>query len=75
MSISLTRETAPALLVQRRVPYALIALLLIAFVIVPLTGNDYWLNAILIPFLVLSLAGLGLLCLIGLFVLWKVQAP
>ncbi|WP_460141395.1 branched-chain amino acid ABC transporter permease [Pseudomonas sp. S2_E01] len=65
MSISLTRETAPALLVQRRVPYALIALLLIAFVIVPLTGNDYWLNAILIPFLVLSLAGLGLNLLTG----------
>ncbi|WP_460123139.1 branched-chain amino acid ABC transporter permease [Pseudomonas sp. S2_C03] len=65
MSISLTRETAPALLVQRRVPYALIALLVIAFVIVPLTGNDYWLNAILIPFLVLSLAGLGLNLLTG----------
>lgn len=35
-------------------------LALIAFVAVPLLGNDYWLNAILIPFLVLSLAGLGL---------------
>jgi branched-chain amino acid transport system permease protein len=33
---------------------------LIAFIAVPLFGNDYWLNAILIPFLVLSLAGLGL---------------
>ncbi|MFM0741945.1 branched-chain amino acid ABC transporter permease [Paraburkholderia xenovorans] len=32
----------------------------IAFVVVPVFGNDYWLNAILIPFLVLSLAGLGL---------------
>ncbi len=40
-------------------------LLLIAFVVVPLTGNDYWLNAILIPFLVLSLAGLGLNLLTG----------
>jgi hypothetical protein len=59
MSISLTRETAPAVLVQRRLPFALMGLLLIAFVVVPLTGNDYWLNAILIPFLVLSLAGLG----------------
>ena len=28
-------------------------------------GNDYWLNAILIPFLVLSLAGLGLNLLTG----------
>ncbi|MFM0271138.1 branched-chain amino acid ABC transporter permease [Paraburkholderia aspalathi] len=35
-------------------------LALIAFVAVPILGNDYWLNAILIPFLVLSLAGLGL---------------
>ncbi|BCZ85263.1 branched-chain amino acid ABC transporter permease [Paraburkholderia terrae] len=33
---------------------------LIAWVVAPLFGNDYWLNAILIPFLVLSLAGLGL---------------
>ncbi|QJI40622.1 branched-chain amino acid ABC transporter permease [Pseudomonas sp. ADAK2] len=65
MSISLARETAPSLLVQRRVPFALLGLLLIAFVIVPLTGNDYWLNAILIPFLVLSLAGLGLNLLTG----------
>ncbi|MGF6127058.1 branched-chain amino acid ABC transporter permease [Pseudomonas frederiksbergensis] len=65
MSISLTRETAPSVLIQRRVPIGLSALLLIAFVIVPLTGNDYWLNAILIPFLVLSLAGLGLNLLTG----------
>lgn len=65
MSISLTRETAPSELIQRRVPIGLSALLLIAFVIVPLTGNDYWLNAILIPFLVLSLAGLGLNLLTG----------
>lgn len=50
MSISLTRETAPSVLIQRRVPFGLLGLLLIAFVIVPLTGNDYWLNAILIPF-------------------------
>jgi branched-chain amino acid transport system permease protein len=65
MSISLTRETAPSVLIERRVPIGLGALLLIAFVVVPLTGNDYWLNAILIPFLVLSLAGLGLNLLTG----------
>jgi branched-chain amino acid transport system permease protein len=65
MSISLTRETAPSVLIQRRVPLGLLGLLLIAFVVVPLTGNDYWLNAILIPFLVLSLAGLGLNLLTG----------
>jgi branched-chain amino acid transport system permease protein len=65
MSISLTRETAPSVLIERRMPIGLGALLLIAFVVVPLTGNDYWLNAILIPFLVLSLAGLGLNLLTG----------
>jgi branched-chain amino acid transport system permease protein len=65
MTISLTRETAPSVLIERRVPIGLGALLLIAFVVVPLTGDDYWLNAILIPFLVLSLAGLGLNLLTG----------
>ncbi|MCS3838655.1 branched-chain amino acid transport system permease protein [Pseudomonas sp. JAI111] len=65
MTISLTRETAPSVLIERRVPIGLVALLLIAFIVVPLTGNDYWLNAILIPFLVLSLAGLGLNLLTG----------
>ncbi|WP_424823255.1 ABC transporter permease subunit, partial [Pseudomonas viridiflava] len=43
----------------------LLALLGFAFVIVPLAGNDYWFSAILVPFLVLSLAGLGLNLLTG----------
>ena len=43
----------------------LATLLAFAFVGVPLLGNDYWFNAILIPFLVLSLAGLGLNLLTG----------
>ena len=43
----------------------LVALLLFAFVAVPWLGNDYWFSAILIPFLVLSLAGLGLNLLTG----------
>ena len=38
---------------------------LIVFVGVPLLANDYWLNAILVPFLILSLAGLGLNLLMG----------
>ncbi|WP_287815414.1 branched-chain amino acid ABC transporter permease, partial [Pseudomonas sp.] len=42
-----------------------LALLGFAFVGVPWLGNDYWLSAILIPFLVLSLAGLGLNLLTG----------
>ncbi len=60
MSIPVAQETAPLLLVPRRVPWGLLGLLALAFIAVPLWGNDYWLNAILIPFLVLSLAGLGL---------------
>ena len=38
---------------------------LAAFAGVPLVANDYWLNAILIPFLILSLTGLGLNLLMG----------
>lgn len=37
----------------------------LAFLVVPWLGNDYWFSAILIPFLVLSLAGLGLNVLTG----------
>ena len=43
-----------------------IALLLVAaFVVVPLVGNQYWLSAILTPFLILALAALGLNILTG----------
>lgn len=45
--------------------FALALLLVFAAGVVPLIGNDYWFNAILIPFLVLSLAGLGLNLLTG----------
>jgi branched-chain amino acid transport system permease protein len=38
---------------------------LVAFVGVPLWANDYWLNAIFVPFLILSVAGLGLNFLTG----------
>src|SRR5215813_6274276 len=44
---------------------AMAAILLIGFVAVPLAGNDYWFNAILIPVLILSLAALGLNILTG----------
>jgi branched-chain amino acid transport system permease protein len=36
-----------------------------AFVVLPIIGNDYWFGAILIPFLILSLAALGLNILTG----------
>ena len=42
-----------------------VALLLVAFVVVPLVGNEYLLSALLIPWLILSLAALGLNILTG----------
>src|SRR3954465_1020754 len=44
---------------------AMAALLVIAFVVVPLVGNQYWLSALITPFLVLALATLGLNILTG----------
>src|SRR5438132_8615935 len=49
--------------VQDRVCVA--ALLGVAYVVVPLAANEYWLQAILIPFLISSLAALGLNLLTG----------
>jgi branched-chain amino acid transport system permease protein len=48
---------------QDRIGIAL--LLVVAFVVVPLVGNQYWLGAILTPFLILALAALGLNILTG----------
>jgi hypothetical protein len=44
---------------------AMVALLLVAFVAVPIFGDQYWLSAIITPFLILSLAALGLNILTG----------
>ncbi|MBY4911088.1 branched-chain amino acid ABC transporter permease [Ralstonia insidiosa] len=41
------------------------ATLLLAYFVVPLVASDYWLDAILIPFLALSLAAVGLNLLTG----------
>jgi len=41
------------------------AILLVAYVVVPLIGNQYWFSAILIPFLIFALAALGLNILTG----------
>jgi branched-chain amino acid transport system permease protein len=49
---------------MRRVSLAVVVVA-VAFVVVPLVGNDYWFSAVLIPFLVLALAGLGLNILTG----------
>ncbi len=45
--------------------WAVIAMLIVAFVVVPLVANEYWLQAVLIPFLVFSLAAIGLNLLTG----------
>jgi branched-chain amino acid transport system permease protein len=43
----------------------LIIVLLIAYVAIPLVGNDYWLRSILTPFLIYALAAIGLNLLTG----------
>ena len=43
----------------------LIVVLLIAFVAIPLAGNDYWLRTLLTPFLIFALAAIGLNLLTG----------
>ena len=48
---------------QDRIAMAL--LLVVAVVIVPLVGNQYWLSAIITPFLIFALAALGLNILTG----------
>jgi branched-chain amino acid transport system permease protein len=48
---------------QDRIAFAL--LLVVAFLIVPVVANQYWLSALLIPFLIYALAALGLNILTG----------
>ncbi len=43
----------------------ILAVLAFAFIVVPLAAPEYWFRAILIPFLILSLAALGLNILVG----------
>ena len=45
--------------------WVMAALAVFALVVVPFIANDYWFNAILIPFLILGLAALGLNILTG----------
>jgi branched-chain amino acid transport system permease protein len=45
--------------------FAVAALLVVAFIVVPLVANQYWLSAILTPFLIFALATLGLNILTG----------
>jgi branched-chain amino acid transport system permease protein len=48
---------------QDRVGVALV--LVVAYLVIPLVANEYWLRSILVPFLVYSLAALGLNILTG----------
>ena len=54
-----------ALFPIRQDRYAMLAILAAAFVGIPLFASDYWLTALLIPFLVFALATLGLNLLTG----------
>jgi|TARA_B100001059_G_scaffold221152_1_gene243843 branched-chain amino acid transport system permease protein len=45
--------------------YRYYAVLLIAFAVVPFLLNDYWINAIFLPFLIYSIAAIGLNILTG----------
>jgi len=45
--------------------YRYYAVLLVAFGIVPFIVNDYWLNAVLLPFLIYAIAAIGLNILVG----------
>ncbi len=45
--------------------WGIVILLVIAFFVIPVFATDYWLQAILIPFLIFSLAALGLNLLTG----------
>jgi branched-chain amino acid transport system permease protein len=45
--------------------WGMLVILVVAFLVIPAIGNDYWLRSILTPFLVYSLAALGLNILTG----------
>ena len=42
-----------------------VAVILFAFIVVPTIANEYWMQAVLVPFLILSLAAIGLNILTG----------
>lgn len=58
-------QPAPPVAALRRPKWGWVAGLLFAALVVPRLGNDYWFSAVLVPFLVFALAGLGLNLLTG----------
>jgi branched-chain amino acid transport system permease protein len=71
MSVTVASETRVAggipettsLAARQRI--AIAAALLFIYVLVPLIGSDYWLSALIIPTIVMGLAGIGLNLLMG----------
>ena len=45
--------------------YRYYAVLIVAFLVIPLVINDYWANAVLVPFLIYAIAAIGLNILVG----------
>lgn len=60
-----TYEADMAIFPIRQDRYGLALILLVAFVVIPATGNLFLLNTMMIPFLILALAGIGLNILTG----------
>jgi branched-chain amino acid transport system permease protein len=60
---SYTADMAVFPILQDRIGLGVI--LAIAFIVIPLTGNDFLLNVVMIPFLIFSLAAIGLNILTG----------
>ncbi|MDH4980991.1 branched-chain amino acid ABC transporter permease [Hyphomicrobium sp. D-2] len=66
-TLTLDRNISQPIVVRERKSgqYWLWLLLAGAYLALPTFGNEYWLNAIVVPFLILSLAGIGLNILTG----------
>lgn len=60
-----TYEADQALFPVRQDLVGVLAILAVAFVVIPLSASDFFLNSIMIPFLVFSLAAIGLNILTG----------
>jgi branched-chain amino acid transport system permease protein len=54
-----------AIFTIRQDRWAMAAMLVVAYGVVPLVANEYWLQAVLIPFLIYALAAIGLNLLTG----------
>jgi branched-chain amino acid transport system permease protein len=63
--VDFTPMRAQGLVLRDRLSVASALALFLLLAGVPLVADDYWLNAVLIPFLIMSLAGLGLNLLMG----------